>query len=165
MIRMLALVVTLLLPVAATAGAPYDAANGFAVSGYDPVAYRSLAPGDPAVPGHPDITLDWNGGTYAFATEDNRAAFEADPAAYAPAFDGHCVFAASRGYKAAGHPDIWEVLDGVLYLNLSERAYELWAEDKAGNNAMARENWVDLEPQPAADGLPASFDPASAPVE
>ena len=55
--------------------------TGFAVSGYDVVAYRDLAQApvgstQPApVPGNAAITADYNGATFAFSTEENRATF------------------------------------------------------------------------------------------
>ena len=80
---------------AALAGDQYIDETGFAVSGYDVVAYFSLEPspvGTPqpeGVPGKADITAEYNDATFAFSTEANRDAFLADPAKYVPAYDGH----------------------------------------------------------------------------
>lgn len=77
------------------AGPQYVDGSGYAVSGYDVVAYfdtTQAPPGElqPApTPGRADITADWNGATWAFASEENRDRFLAGPAAYAPAYDGH----------------------------------------------------------------------------
>lgn len=69
--------------------------------------------------GSPEHALEWNGATWHFANADNRATFEADPEAYAPAFGGYCAYAASRGYVATTVPEAWTVTEGRLFLNYS----------------------------------------------
>lgn len=56
-------------------------AQDWALEGYDPVGY--VAQGRP-VPGRSDIATMWKGKIWHFASEDNRARFEADPQGYAP---------------------------------------------------------------------------------
>ena len=74
----------------AWAGEQYVDGTGYAVSGYDPVAYFDLAQSPvgqdqpQAVPGRADITAEWNGATWAFSSEANRDRFLADPGAFAP---------------------------------------------------------------------------------
>lgn len=78
-----AAVMTLGMP--AFAGPQYVDATGYAVSGYDVVAYRSLEQApvgyeQPAgVPGRADITTEYNGATFAFASEENLAKFLENP--------------------------------------------------------------------------------------
>ena len=110
------------------------------VNGYDVVSYQS---GEPTR-GLTSITHFWNGVTWLFATEENRDLFAADPEAYAPQFDGYCAFAAALGYKAPGDPAVWEVVDGLLYLNVNEQAKSVWLQDVPGNIAKAEENWPGL---------------------
>ena len=105
---------------AAYAGPQFIDETGFAVSGYDVVAYRSLtqAPVGEAqpegVPGRADITAEYNGATFAFASEANRDTFLENPAFYAPAYDGHCAYGVSRGGKVPGNPNLWRIVDDVL---------------------------------------------------
>lgn len=68
----------LMFSTAAFAGDQYIDETGFAVSGYDVVAYFDLEMNPvgqtqtPAVPGNADITAEYNGATFAFSTEENR---------------------------------------------------------------------------------------------
>ncbi len=158
-LRSLLAVPFLLAAPAAFAGAQYVDGTGFAVSGYDVVAYRDLpqspvgTPQPAAVPGKAGITADWNGATWAFATEANRAKFLADPEAYAPEFDGHCAYGVSKGGKVPGNPNLWRIVDGHLYLNITKNVVGFWEEDIPGNISLADGNWPGIEPA-AASGSP-----------
>lgn len=155
----LALAASAALALPALAGEQYVDSTGFAVSGYDVVAYRGLTQSDVgasqprAVPGRADITADYNGATFAFATEENRAAFVADPARFAPQYDGHCAYGVSRGGKVPGNPHLWRVVDDKLYLNITDVVVGFWEEDIPGNINLAEGNW------PGIDGNPASTNP------
>ncbi len=140
----------------ALAGSQYVDETGFALSGYDPVAFRDLEQspvGEPqphAVPGRSDITADWNGATWAFASEANRDLFLADPAAYAPAYDGHCAYGIAQGGKVPGNPNLWRIVDGQLFLNITPTVVGFWEEDLDGSLVSSEENWPDLEPADAS---------------
>ena len=116
----------------------YAKADLVALHGHDPVSY--FTEGAPT-PGDPDISLDWNGVTWLFATTEHRAMFEADPHAYAPQFGGYCAWAASQGYIAPGDPTVWRIVDGRLYLNFNDRARMLWEQDIPGAIARGEANW------------------------
>ena len=132
---------TLALAAPAVAGEQYVDETGFAASGYDVVEYFELdqAPvgnAQPkAVPGMADITADWNGATWAFATEENRDAFLADPQKYAPQFDGHCAYGVAKGGKV--------LLEGPQSYFLSNAAEKIW---DSGTSANINPN-PDPEPQ------------------
>lgn len=140
----------------AVAGPQYVDETGFALSGYDPVAYFDLEqapPGDAqpfAVPGHADITAEWNGATWAFASEANRDRFLADPDAYAPAFDGHCAFGVAKGGKVPANPNLWRIVDDQLYVNINPAVQGMWSADIDGNVQTASGNWSALEAEPAS---------------
>lgn len=140
----------------ASAGPQYVDETGFALSGYDPVAFRDLEQspvGEPqphAMPGRSDITAEWNGATWAFASEANRDLFLADPEAYAPAYDGHCAYGVAQGGKVPGNPNLWRIVDGQLYLNITPTVVGLWEEDVDGNLVSAEEKWPGLEPADAS---------------
>ncbi|MEO0990374.1 MAG: YHS domain-containing (seleno)protein [Pseudomonadota bacterium] len=135
----------------AFAGPQFVDGTGFAVSGYDVVAYRSLdqAPvgtSQPeAVRGNADITADYNGATFAFATEENRDLFVSNPAYYAPAYDGHCAYGVSKGGKVPGNPNLWRIVDDTLYLNITDVVVGFWEEDIPGNITLAEGNWPGIE--------------------
>ncbi|MBB96186.1 MAG: hypothetical protein CML68_16545 [Rhodobacteraceae bacterium] len=152
----LAASLTAALSVPALAGEQFVDGTGFAVSGYDVVAYFSLdqAPvghSQPApVPGKADITAEYNGATFAFSTEANRDAFLADPAHYVPQYDGHCAYGVSKGGKVPGNPNLWRIVDDKLYLNITPVVVGFWEEDIPANLDLAEGNWVSIEPAPAS---------------
>jgi YHS domain-containing protein len=133
-----AALVALALPGIAAAQAATYAEGGIAIDGTDPVAY--FTEGRP-VPGDAAITHDWNGATWRFSTEANRAAFAADPEAYAPQYGGFCAWAVSEGYTASTTPEAWEIVDGKLYLNYSRRIQRRWERDIPGHISKADVNW------------------------
>ncbi|ABD55716.1 YHS domain-containing (seleno)protein [Jannaschia sp. CCS1] len=99
---------------------------GIAIDGADAVAFFGLAEEDAPVIGQAEHALDWNGAIWHFANAENRAIFEANPEAYAPAFGGYCAYAAARGYVASTVPEAWSVVDGRLFLNYSRRIRRRW---------------------------------------
>lgn len=112
--------------------------SSLAVSGFDPVAY--FVEGKP-VEGRADLEYEWNGATWRFASEDNLAAFIADPMAYAPQYGGYCAWAVSQGYTASSDPQAWRIVDNKLYLNYSKDVQKRWKGDIPGNIAKADRNW------------------------
>lgn len=141
---------------AAYAGPQYLDDTGYAVSGYDVVAYFSLAQSPvgqvqpEGIPGKASITADYNGATFAFSTEENRDAFVANPAKYAPQYDGHCAYGVSKGGKVPGNPNLWRIVDDKLYLNINTAVVGFWEEDIPGNLTLAEGNWVSIDPKPAS---------------
>ncbi|MEL6617418.1 MAG: YHS domain-containing (seleno)protein [Pseudomonadota bacterium] len=117
------------------------AENGVAVDGTDVVAY--FTQGAP-VAGSPDISHDWNGATWHFATRENRAAFAADPERYAPRYGGYCAWAVSNGYTASTTPEAWRIVDGKLYLNYSRRIQRRWERNIPGRISAADANWPEV---------------------
>lgn len=115
--------------------------TGLALQGYDPVAYFTV--GEPTR-GDWDISSEYNGATYRFANAENKATFDANPEAYAPAYGGYCAFGAAMGFKFDGDPTLWAIVDDVLYLNLSPAVQERWNEDQNGLIDQADANWVDI---------------------
>ena len=113
-------------------------AQQWALDGYDPVGY--LQDGR-AIPGRGEIATTWQGRVWHFATEQNRALFEADPRAFAPAFDGLCPVTLSEGRKEKGNPQIFSVSAGRLYLMRSEAALGQFRQDPEGTIAKAQGNW------------------------
>ncbi|MEM6739504.1 MAG: YHS domain-containing (seleno)protein [Pseudomonadota bacterium] len=151
------------------AGEAYTAANGFAVSGYDVVAYFDLdqAPVGSeqplAVAGRSDITADYDGATYAFSSEENRDRFLANPTSFAPQYDGHCAYGVAQGGKVPGNPNLWRILDGKLYLNITKNVVGFWEEDIPGNLQKSEVNWTSIEAEPASTMAIPQFEP-TAPV-
>ncbi|TMV09772.1 YHS domain-containing protein [Ruegeria sediminis] len=147
----------------AHAGPQYVDGTGFAVSGYDVVAYRGLdqaavgAPQPEGVKGRADITADYNGATWAFATEENRDKFLENPAFYAPQYDGHCAYGVSKGGKVPGNPNLWRIVDDKLYLNITTNVVGFWEEDIPGNINIAEGNWPGIESADASTNVIPNF--------
>lgn len=135
----------------AQAGEQYVDETGYALSGYDAVAYFDLKQAavggqqPEAVPGKSDITTEYNGAKWAFASEANREKFLADPAKYAPAYDGHCAYGIAQGGKVPGNPNLWRIVDGKLYLNITPTVVGFWESDIPGNVTKAETNWASKE--------------------
>lgn len=140
----------------AFAGDQFIDETGFAVSGYDVVAYWGLEQSDVgtpqpgAIPGNANITADYNGATFAFATDANRDLFLKDPEQFIPAYDGHCAYGVSRGGKVPANPNLWRIVDGTLYLNITTAVVGFWEEDIPDNITLANQNWTGLEPKGAS---------------
>lgn len=113
-----------------------------AVSGYDVTSYQSGTPQR----GIPRYNATYNGAIWYFQSEATRDLFKADPARYAPQYDGYCAWAASQNYKAPGNPEVWRVVDGKLYIKVHEQAQQMWLRDVPGNIAKANTNWPRIHP-------------------
>lgn len=160
--------IAILRPGRVYAGPIHVDSTRFAVGGYDVVAYHGLPQGGsrPArpVPGSLRIIEVWQGASFAFASEENRQRFRADPARFSPQFDGHCAWAAGQGYKAPGSPAVWRLVDGRLYLNYSHEIRRRWEKGTAGQIASANAHWRKLGSEAAASGNGEDYDPKAAPV-
>lgn len=141
----------------AFAGEQFVDETGFAVSGYDVVAYFSLAQNPVGqtqtapVEGNKSITAEHNGATFAFSTEANRDTFLADPERFVPQYDGHCAYGVAKGGKVPGNPTLWRILDDKLYLNITKNVVGFWEEDIPGNLVLSTDNWPSLDPKPASE--------------
>jgi YHS domain-containing protein len=123
--------------------------QGRAIKGYDAVSY--FTEGAPRE-GNPEISLDWMGATWLFATPEHREAFKADPERYAPQFGGYCAYAVAKGNPAQADPRIWAIVDEKLYLNLAPGVQEKWEADRTALIAGARNNWPEVLKGPAKQG-------------
>ena len=112
--------------------------KGVAVGGYDPVAYFSQ---QKPVKGNAAITAEHGGAIWRFSTEENRTAFLANPAKYAPQYGGYCAWAVSQGYTAKGDPNAWKIVDGKLYLNYNRSVQKTWSKNVSQNISKGDANW------------------------
>jgi YHS domain-containing protein len=109
-----------------------------ALDGYDPVAYFKSGK---AMKGSASHASSWNSASWHFASADNKAAFDANPQAYAPQFGGYCAWAVSEGYTAKGDPSIWRIVGGKLYVNYNASVQRNWEKDVPGHIAKGEKNW------------------------
>lgn len=90
-----------------------DTPSGFALHGYDPVAYQLLGR---ATPGRPDYELVHGGAVWRFASAANREAFRDAPDVYEPAFAGFDATGVADGRAVESDPHLFAVIDSRLYL-------------------------------------------------
>ena len=112
--------------------------DNVAIKGYDSVAYFKEGK---ALKGRESFTIQWHGMTWYFSTKDNRDLFAAAPNKYAPQYDGYCAWAMTESRLAITDPEVWKIVDGKLYLNCSQTAYEKWSKDIPGNIQKADAIW------------------------
>jgi YHS domain-containing protein len=127
--------------VAIAADKVYSDWLGRAIKGYDAVAYHTM--GKP-VEGDSDFEYEWMGGTWRFASAENRELFKANPEKYAPQYGGYCAYGVSQGYLVKIEPDAWSIVDGKLYLNYSQSVQATWNEDRQGFIDTADKRWPQL---------------------
>ncbi|MEM0981427.1 MAG: YHS domain-containing (seleno)protein [Cyanobacteria bacterium P01_H01_bin.58] len=112
--------------------------EGRALRGYDPVAY--FTDGEP-VEGSPELSFQWNGAEFHFATAANRDKFVSNPEQYAPANGGYCTFGIVLAKKFDGDPEVWLVHDDRLHVFLNPEVKEKFLQDEPGNLSKVAENW------------------------
>ncbi len=113
-----------------------------AVQGYDIVTYQT--DGKPQQ-GNGNHLATYNGVTYIFVNEANKKMFESNPDKYLPAYGGYCAYGVAVGKKFVGDPEIWEVVDGKLYLNLDNKIKGIWVKDISGHIKTADKNWKKIK--------------------
>ncbi len=108
-----------------------------AIEGYDTVAYFD----GKAAKGSPEFTAEFGGAEWHFASAANRDKFVADPEAYAPQFGGLCTEGvAFKEISANIMPEVFEIVDGKLYLN-----YATYWMDLEANLPRSEANWPEVK--------------------
>lgn len=90
-----------------------DQRAGIALFGFDPVSYFLRGAAEIGVE---KFQLKFAGFTWQFRSEANREAFRAQPDVYVPRFGGYDPVALTRGAPVPGHPTLFVIHDGRLYL-------------------------------------------------
>lgn len=129
--------------VAITLSAQNNTTKGFAVNGYDVVAYFS----NTATKGNKKITAKHEGATYKFSSEENKALFVANPEKYLPQYGGWCAYAMGvNGEKVSINPKTFEIRGAKLYLfynKLGTNTLDSWLKEKPEVLIpMADANWA-----------------------
>ncbi|WP_186388256.1 MULTISPECIES: YHS domain-containing (seleno)protein [unclassified Stappia] len=116
--------------------------TGLALRGVDPVSFFS--PAGP-VPGDFRVTAVHGGAVYRFASEENKAAFTADPDKYLPQYGGYCAMGVKMGQKLDGDPAVFTIVNDKLYLNVAPAVADMWRSEMAANIEAADEIWTKIE--------------------
>jgi YHS domain-containing protein len=106
--------------------------------GNDPVAYFTE---NRAVKGSPSIKADYDGVTYRFVSDANRAAFLANPKRYEPQYAGYCASGLPYALKAVIGADTFAIVDDKLYLYGSPRSRRGWMIDYRENIEAGDRYW------------------------
>ncbi len=142
--------------------------DGVAAYGYDVVEYLDY---ERATPGTSKIHCDYEGASYLFANEENRAAFLEDPETYLPAYGGWCAYGLGMEKSASprstpgfflANPECFQLIDGRTHLFFDFpgfNALDAWNEDPDGFLLRADEVW---ETQTREDWV-AGVDPKAPP--
>jgi YHS domain-containing protein len=119
-----------------------------AIQGYDPVAYFTQKK---AVKGKKEIASTYEGVTYYFSTQANKAAFAKNPSGYEPQYGGWCAFAmGDYGEKVEINPETFKILDGKLYLFYNayfNNTLKSWNKDEVNLKKKADANWKKINGQ------------------
>jgi YHS domain-containing protein len=116
--------------------------NGVILKGYDAVAF--FEQGKP-IKGNPEIKGTYQGATYLFASEADKAAFDKDSAKYAPQYGGFCAYGVVKG-ALDDYEDlfVFTIYKGKLYLCGNPGALEIFMTNIDKNIDTAESNWRQL---------------------
>ena len=115
-----------------------DQRAGIALYGFDPVSY--FVDGA-ARAGSDDHELAFRGMTWRFRNEANRTAFREQPDSYVPRFGGYDPIRLARGVPVAGHPVLFVVYDGQLFLFHQPESREKFLAVPEASIEAARSAW------------------------
>jgi len=111
------------------------------IRGYDPVSYFQNQP----VKGKRSISLQYKGGTWFFASENNKLLFEKNPEKFSPQYGGFCAYAMRDGNKYEIDPLAWTMHGGKLYLNISKKVNGFWQRNLEENIQKSDRQWDKLQ--------------------
>ena len=115
--------------------------SGVILHGYDAVAYfKQPKP----VKGNPAIKSSYQGATYLFASEADKADFDKNPAKYVPQYGGFCAHGMSEGRADDIDPNAFLVYKGKLYVCASRPSLKKFQGNILDNIEKADDNWRHL---------------------
>lgn len=110
--------------------------------GYDPVAY--FTQGQP-VRGRPELKVSLPQRTYYFASNENKALFDANPAQYEPQYGGFCSSGAAFAIKLGSDPSAWQIHKGRLFIFGDVLGQTAWQVDPTWNVAHGDRLWPAIQ--------------------
>lgn len=113
-----------------------------AVHGYDLVTYYTL---ERPLKGKKQFEVIWEGAHYWFANYENKAAFEAAPEKFLPAYGGWCAYAMARGKEVEINPMAYHLQQGQLLLFYKTNWVDTkakWIKEEKDYKAKADKNWA-----------------------
>ncbi len=119
----------------------FNATDGIAIKGYDPVAYFNQSK---AVQGSDSYLFAWSDTKWKFVSQANLDSFKLAPEKYAPQYGGYCAYGCSENHKSPTDPNAWTIIDNKLYLNYSLKVKEFWLKDTISRIKAANAYWPAL---------------------
>lgn len=117
------------------------------IVGYDPVSYFPEG-GSKPTKGSIEISREYEGVTYRFASDAHRALFAKSPQRYVPAYGGWCAWAVGAlGKRVDVDPEAFEIHDGRLLLFYRDPGIDaraLWQKEPEALYRKAEANWPGL---------------------
>ena len=110
--------------------------DGMAIQGYDVVSYQEKKP----IKGTKDLSLEFGGVVWLFATKEHQSMFKLEPQRYVPQFGGFCAYSVSKGYAATANPLAFSIEEGKLTLFFDGSVKRVWEQDRAAIQ-VANRNW------------------------
>jgi YHS domain-containing protein len=108
------------------------------LAGHDVVSYfteRTYRPGSPAIKSvYRDVT-------FRFSKPEHKAMFDQSPDKYIPQFGGYCTNGIVYGVPWGGDADVWEMIDGKLYIFGGRGSHDAFMLDVPRNMALANRYW------------------------
>ena len=109
-----------------------------AINGYDPVSYFTEGK---AVKGISENSMVWKNASWSFSSPENMRLFKDNPEKYTPQFGGFCAFAVNKGFTADTDPEVFDIVDGKLYLFANESIKTSYRSNLDQNIASSNTNW------------------------
>lgn len=117
--------------------------EGVAIGGYDPVAYLKDRM---SKPGLPDLSVQWSGAEWRFASEVNKEVFLSEPEKYAPAYGGWCAMGMVGGdVVEVDFLKGWSIYDGKLHFNVDADIKVRWMRAAGRHTRIADKKWPDVQ--------------------
>jgi YHS domain-containing protein len=118
--------------------------NNVILKGYDPVAYFNQGK---AVMGNPSITSRYNGATYLFASQGDKAEFDKSPAKFEPQYGGYCAYSMSKGQRHDIDPKAFHIYKGKLYVCGTPEQMKKFSANIDESISKADQNWLKIGPR------------------
>ena len=91
--------------------------------------------------GNPAIKSVYKDVTFRFSKPEHKAMFDAAPEKYIPQFGGYCTNGIVYGIPWGGDADVWEMIDGKLYIFGGRGSHDAFMLDVPKNMQLANKYW------------------------
>jgi hypothetical protein len=91
--------------------------------------------------GSPAIKSVYKDVTFRFSKPEHKAMFDRSPEKYIPQFGGYCTNGIVYGIPWGGDADVWEMIDGKLYIFGGRGSHDAFMLDAPRNMSLANKYW------------------------